>query len=165
MELVTPGIGILFWMLLSFSVVLFILGKFAWKPILNSLKERENSIDEALSSAQKAKEEMSKIKSENEVILAEAAAQRDKMLKEAKDIKEQIIRDAKELATGEATKLIENAKVEIENQKLAALAEIKNVVASLSVDIAEKVIGRELENKSQQMAYIEDSLKKINLNK
>jgi F-type H+-transporting ATPase subunit b len=164
MELVTPGIGLVFWMLLSFSIVLFILKKFAWKPILKMIKDREESIDSALKMADKAKEEMTKLQSDNERIIAEARKERDNLLKEAREIKEKIIADAKNQAGVEANKLIENAKTSIHSEKMAALSEIKNQIAFLSVDIAEKILKKELSSDSRQKEYIESLIKDVNLN-
>ncbi|MCX6258326.1 MAG: F0F1 ATP synthase subunit B [Bacteroidia bacterium] len=164
MELVTPGIGLLFWMLLSFSIVVFILGKFAWKPILNALKEREESIRNELGSAENAREEMKKLQADNEKILLEARIERDKLLKEAREAKEQIIAEAKVRATEEAGKLIGIARQNIENEKASAITEIKNIAANLSLDIAEKILRKELAGDEEQKKYVESLLKEINLN-
>jgi len=164
MELVTPGIGLVFWMLLSFSIVFIILKKFAWKPILKMIKEREESIDGALKMADKAKEEMAKLQSDNERILAEARKERDNLLKDAREVKEKIIAEAKTQAGVEANKLIENAKAAIHGEKIAALSEIKNQIAYLSVDIAEKILQKELSSDLRQKEYIESLVKDINLN-
>ena len=154
MNLVTPDIGLLFWMLVSFSIVLLLLKKFAWKPILNSLKERETSISDALDMARKTKEEMNALKADNERILAEARNERDMMLKEARDTKESIINDAKVKASAEADRLVAAARQAIENEKMAAITELKNQVATLSVDIAEKMLKEELSNPEKQKQLI-----------
>jgi F-type H+-transporting ATPase subunit b len=164
MELVTPGIGLVFWMLLTFSIVLIILKKYAWKPVLKMIKDREESIDSALKMADKAKEEMAKLQSDNEKILAEARKERDSLLKEAREIKDKIIAEAKNQAGVEANKLIENAKASIHGEKIAALSEIKNQIAFLSVDIAEKILQKELSSDLRQKEYIESLIKDINLN-
>jgi F-type H+-transporting ATPase subunit b len=164
MELVKPGLGLIFWMTLTFSLVLFILSKFAWKPIVKALDERERSIEDALSKAEMAKAEMAKLISENEDLLKEARLERDSILKEAKEIKDQIINDAKDQAKTEGAKLIEKAKDEITNQKLAAMAEIKNQVSSLSLAIAEKVLRKQLEDQDKQQALVNDLLKEVKLN-
>lgn len=164
MELITPGIGLVFWMLLTFTLVLLILKKYAWKPILNMIKEREESIDGALKMADKAKEDMAKLQSDNEKILAEARKERDTLLKDAREMKEKIINEAKGQASIEANKLIENAKASINSEKMAALSEIKNQIAFLSVDIAEKIIKKELSSDLRQKEYIENLVKDINLN-
>ena len=164
MELVTPGIGLIFWMLLSFSIVFYVLQRFAWKPVLKMIKEREESIDGALKMADKAKEEMAKLQSDNERILAEARKERDNLLKDAREVKEKIIAEAKTQAGVEANKLIENAKASIHSGKIAALSEIKNQIAFLSVDIAEKILQKELSSDLRQKEYIESLIKDINLN-
>jgi F-type H+-transporting ATPase subunit b len=164
MELVTPGIGLLFWMLISFSIVLLILKKFAWKPILNALKERENSIKEELESAKKAHEEMDLLKADNEKIVMEARSERDRMLKDAREAKEQIIAEAKIKASGETEKLIEIARLNIQNEKEAAITEIKNQVVYLSLNIAEKILNRELKDREEQRKFVESLLKEISLN-
>lgn len=163
MELVTPGIGLLFWMALSFSIVFFILKKFAWKPIINALKERETSIAEALNSAQEARKEVEGLKTDNEKILAEARHEKELILKEARDIKEKIIAEAKEQANVEAQKHIENARLIIQNEKAAAINEIKQQVAELSVSIAEKVIRKELSDKKEQETLVDNLLKDVKL--
>jgi F-type H+-transporting ATPase subunit b len=164
MELVTPGIGLLFWMLISFSIVLLILKKFAWRPILNALKERENSIKEELESAKKAHEEMDLLKADNEKIVMEARSERDRMLKDAREAKEQIIAEAKIKASGETEKLIEIARLNIQNEKEAAITEIKNQVVYLSLNIAEKILNRELKDREEQRKFVESLLKEISLN-
>jgi F-type H+-transporting ATPase subunit b len=161
MKLVTPDIGLLFWMLVSFSIVLFLLKKYAWKPILNSLKERETSIADALDMARKTKEEMNALKADNERILAEARNERDIMLKEARDTKESIINDAKVKASSEADRLITMARQAIENEKMAAITELKNQVAVLSVDIAEKILKEELSNPEKQKQLIKAFLGEV----
>jgi len=155
MGLVTPGIGLVFWMLLSFSIVLYVLKKFAWKPILQALKEREESIENALSAAKNAKEEMTRLQSDNEQIILEAKKEREKLLKEAREIREIILGDAKKQAIVEGNKLIENARQTIQAEKAAALNEIKNQIATLSVQIAEKILQEELakDKKQQDILY------------
>jgi len=164
MELVTPGLGLVFWMLLSFTIVMVILKTFAWKPILKSLKDREDFIDGALKSADKAKAEMESLQASNEKILQEARNERDKLIAEAREVKEKIIGDAKGLATIEGNKIIETARINIQNEKNAAMIEIKNLVATLSIDIAEKILEKELKNDQDQKDLINNLLKEINLN-
>lgn len=164
MELLNPGIGLLFWMSLSFGIVFFILKKFAWKPILNALKEREQSIDSALKSADKAKAEMAEMQADNQRIMKEAQHEKDQLLKEAKEIKNKIISDAKSEASEEARKLIEDAKKAIENEKATALNEIKKQVADLSISIAEKVLEKELSDKNNQEKMVDDMLSNLKLN-
>lgn len=164
MELVTPGIGLVFWMLLSFSVVLFLLKKFAWKPILNMLHERESSIEKALQSAERAKEEMARLQADNDKILNEAKAEREKLIKEARETKERIISEAKEEAQKEALRITENARLSIEQEKKNAMKEIKNQVASLSVEIAEKILRKELSSEVKQKSLVDGLISDMKLN-
>ena len=161
MKLVTPDIGLLFWMLVSFSIVLFLLKKYAWKPILNSLKERESSIAEALNSAKRAKEEMATLKSENEKLLVQARAERDVILKEARDIKDSIIIEARSKATSEADRLLQIAREAIQNEKMAAITDLKNQVATLSIDIAEKILKEELSSPEKQKQLVQSFLGEV----
>lgn len=164
MELVTPAIGLLFWMVISFGIVFFLLKKYAWKPILDMLKERETSIQDALDAAQRAKQEMANLKSDNERILMEARNDRDIMLKEARETKDAIINEAKSKASVEADRLIKIAREAIQNEKMAAITELKNQVATLSIDIAEKVIKNQLANDDKQKALVAELLKDVKLN-
>ena len=156
--------GLFFWQLIILLIVIFILGKFAWKPIINALEEREKGISDALASAEKAKLEMARLTNENEQLLKEAREERDIILKEAKDLKDKIVSEAKESAQVEGAKIIESAKREIEDQKLKALAEVKNQVSTLSLDIARKVLSKEFEDQSKQEALVSDLLKDVKLN-
>lgn len=164
MGLVTPGLGLIFWMTLAFLVVWIGLGKFAWPAILNTIKEREESIDTALKSAEKAREEMAQLQSENEAILKQAREERDVILKEAKEIKDKMIADAKGQAQTEADKIVTSARENIESEKSAAMAVIKNHVATLSVDIAEKILKSELSDASKQKQLVDNLLDDIKLN-
>lgn len=164
MELVKPGIGLIFWMVITFSILLFILAKFAWKPIMTALRERESNIENALASAQKAKEEMAALTATNEKMLAEARIERDKLLKEARETKDAIINEAKTRAGSEADRLIASARQTIQNEKMAAINELKNQVASMSIEIAEKILRHELANDEKQKALIGTLLKDVNLN-
>lgn len=164
MELLRPELGTIFWMLLSFLTILFVLGKYAWKPILRMLKDRETSIADALSAADRAREEMAKLQADNDRVLAEARRERDQMLKEAREVKDKIIAEAKEQAQIEAAKMVENAKLAIENEKAAALSEIKVKVTNLSVSIAEKILAKELSDKSKYEDFVNQSLKDLKLN-
>ncbi len=164
MELVKPDFGLVFWMTVSFLIVVFILRKFAWGPILTSLKERENSINDALNSAKKAKEEVSNMKAENERILQEARNERDKMLKDARDTKDAIVNEARTKAQVEGDRIVTIARETIQNEKLAAIAELKNQVATLSIEIAEKVIRQQLAGDDKQKALVNDLLKDVKLN-
>jgi len=161
MELITPGIGLLFWMLVMFSIVLFILKKFAWKPILKALKDRETSIRDALMSADTAKKEMEKLKADNEVIMAEARAEKEKIVQEAKQIREKLIGDAKNDAAEEAKKLLKSARIDIENEKVAAIQEVKNKVAELSIEIAEKILREKLADTAEQRSMIDRLVKDV----
>lgn len=163
MELVTPEIGLVFWTTISFLVLFFILAKFAWKPIMGAIDDRERSIEDALLKAEAAKEEMSRLTSENESLLKQARAERDLILSEAKKVKDQMIADAKETAQKEGSRQIELARIEINNQKAIALAEVKNQVAALSLEIAEKVLRKQLEDQTKQDALVADLLKEVKL--
>ena len=164
MRLLTPEFGLIIWTLLAFIIVLLILKKFAWKPILNSLKERETTIADSLATAEKVKAEMSQLKSENEALLAKAREERGQLLKEARDTKERIISEAKEQAKIEANKIVVDAQAAIQQQKMAALTEVKNQVGSLVIEVAEKVLRRELGNKSEQESYIKQLAEEVKLN-
>lgn len=164
MELVTPGIGLIFWTTLTFIILLVILKKAAWAPILSVVKERETSIKDALASAENARSEMAALQADNERILKEARAERDEMLKEARDMKSNIISEAKNSAKDEADKMIASAKAVIENEKAAAISELKNSVGALSIDIAEKVLKSELKDAEKQNAFISEMLKDVKLN-
>ena len=163
MSLINPGFGPIFWMTLALLVVLIILKKYAWKPIMNALKERENSIEESLQAAQKARDEMKDLKLDNEKLLREAKDERDAILREARKIKDKIIDEAKDRASAEAANIVESAKLRIENEKKAAVVEIKNLIAAASIEIAEKVLREELKDKKRQTAYVESILKETRL--
>ena len=164
MGLVTPDFGLVFWMVITFLIVLFLLKKFAWRPILDSLKEREDSIEGALKSAEQARDEMAKLQADNAQILQAAKAEREIMLKEARDVKEQIISDAKQAANLEAEKILISAKAQIESEKASALNEIRKEVVSISIEIAEKVIRENLKSDSKQIAFADKLMKDIQLN-
>lgn len=164
MDLVTPGIGLIFWTTLIFFLLLIILRAFAWKPILNAVKNREASIKSALDSAEKARDDMKKLLAKNEEILQKARAERDILLKEAREVKEQIINEAKEKAQQEAARLMENARLSIKNEKTAAIAEIKAQVAVLSVDIAEKILREKLSQSKEQSALITRLIDDVKIN-
>lgn len=164
MDLLNPALGLFSISLLIFIIVFLILKKFAWKPILSVLKEREVSISDAIASAERVKEEMAQMKAEHEHVLAEAKAERSKILKEAKDAKDQIISEAKTQAQAEAKKIISEAYTAIENQKMAALTDVKNQVGNLVVEVAEKVLRRELSEKPAQENYVKQLAEEIKLN-
>lgn len=154
MDLLIPSFGLIIWTFLAFFILLFILKKFAWKPILKSLKDRENGIADALATAENAKAEIAQFKNENEVMMARAREERAEMLKEAKITKDRIIGEAKEQAKVEANKIIADAQEAINNQKMAALTDVKNQVGNLVVEVAEKVLRRELTNRAEQESFI-----------
>lgn len=164
MDLVTPDVGLLFWTVISFFVLLFLLRKFAWKPIVGTVDDREASIREALESAEKARLEMQNLTADNERILKEARVERETMLKEAREIKAKMISDAKDEAQTQANKMIEQAQIAIASEKKSAMAELKNHVAGLSVDIAEKMVREELSNKDKQLKLVENMLGEAKLN-
>jgi len=164
MDIVQPAIGLIFWTLISFIILLVILGKFAWKPILGAVTERERSIEEALSKAEAAKDEMARLTGENEELLKQARAERDLILREAKHVKDQIIGEAKDAAQKEGARMIEKARIEIDNQTAIAMAGVKEQVASLSIEIAEKILRKQFEDKQKQEDLVEDLLKKVKLN-
>ncbi len=164
MELVTPGIGLLFWMLLSFSIVLFVLKKFAWKPILQALKNREDTIEGALKAADNARAEMAQLKANNDKILEETKAERENMIGEARQLKEKMIADARESAKDEAAKITAKAMAEIENQKNAMINDMKDQIAVLSVEIAEKILRETLAQDKKQQKYVADLIDKLKLN-
>jgi F-type H+-transporting ATPase subunit b len=164
MELISPDLGTIFWTTIAFLFVLLILRKFAWRPILTFLKEREFSIENALQAAEKARKEMSKLQLDNEKIIAEAKSERDKIIKEARDTKESIIEEATEQAVNESKKLIEKARISIQNEKINAMKEIKNQVSVLSVEIAAKILQKKLSIDKEHQELIEKSLRDIKLN-
>ena len=164
MGLFTPNPGTIFWMVIIFGIVLFILKKFAWKPILNALKDREESIATALNSADEARKAVEGLKADNDKIIAEARKEKDLILKGAIEIKGKIIDEAKEKANLEVQKSIENARQQIQTEKIAAINDIKKQVAELSVMIAEKVIKKELGNKGEQEKLVNGLVDEIKLN-
>ncbi|WP_299883756.1 F0F1 ATP synthase subunit B [uncultured Lacinutrix sp.] len=164
MDLITPGFGLVFWTAVTFIFLLVILRKFAWKPILGAVSDREEGIKNALASAENARKEMENLTADNERILQEARAEREAMLKDAREMKNKMISDAKDEAQAQASKMIEQAQAAIESEKKAAMAELKSHVAGLSVDIAEKVVRQELSNKDKQLALVESMLGDAKLN-
>ena len=164
MEIVSPGIGLILWMTLSFTVLIFILRRFAWIPILKSLRDRENTIDEALNQANQAREEMKTLKAGNEQLLREAQEERNVILRDARKIKDDIIEEAKAKASEEANNIVENAKERIENEKMAAMTELKNQIASISINIASKILERELSDKGKHDEYVKKLIENAKLN-
>jgi F-type H+-transporting ATPase subunit b len=164
MDLLTPDLGLFLWNLLAFLILFFILKATAWKPILKSLDEREKGIADSLATAERIKAEMAQMKSENEALLAKAREERALLLKEARDTKDKIINEAKGQAKVEAGKIIADARIAIEQQKMAALTDVKNQVGTLVVEVAEKILRRELANKSEQENYIRQLSNEVKLN-
>jgi F-type H+-transporting ATPase subunit b len=163
MDLVTPEVGLVFWTTISFVILLVLLRLFAWKPILDAVAERENSIEKALLRAEAAEESITHLKEENEILLKQARAERDAILHEAAHIKNQIIGDAKEAAHKEGARQIELARLEINNLKAAAMADVKNQVAVLSIDIAEKILRKQFEDQQKQNELVKELLNEVNL--
>ena len=164
MSLINPGFGLVIWMTLAFGILLWVLAKFAWPAIMVALAEREKSIEEALLSAEKARQAMEELKLGNEDLIREAKDERDNILKEARSLKDKMINDAKDKAQVVADSIVENARERIESEKKAALVEIKNIIASYSIEIAEKILREELKDKKRQTAYVEKLLKETSLN-
>jgi F-type H+-transporting ATPase subunit b len=162
--LLNPDLGMLFWTFVAFIIVLFILKKFAWKSILDNLKERETNIADSIATAERVKAEMAQLQNENEALLAKAREERATMLKEAKETKDKIVAEAKEQAKVEANRIVAEAQQSINNQKMAALTEVKNMVGNLVVEVSEKVLRRELANKNEQEKYIRDLSDAVKLN-
>lgn len=164
-SLTTPAVGTLFWSALIFILFFLILTKFAWKPILAAVKERDEMIKGSLESAARAREEMLKLQSDNESILRKAREEREDILKEAREVRDKLIAEAKDKASEEAGKLIEKARAGIENEKQKALSEIHDQVATLSVDIASKLLGEKLSPSGEQSKLIDKYLKDIDFKK
>ncbi len=163
MGLLTPGVGLLFWMFLTFAILLFILGKFGWPVIMKMMKEREENIKHSLEAADRAKEEMKQLQCSNEQLLKQAQEERDEMLHQTKLLKEQIISEAKLQAQSEAQRIILAAKEEINYEKLHAMTELKNEIANLSIEIAEDLLKHELSDKKKSNEIIEERISKIKL--
>jgi F-type H+-transporting ATPase subunit b len=164
MELLLPKLGLIFWTLLAFVIVFYILAKYAWKPILKSLNEREKNISDAILSTEIVKKEMAELKNENELLLAKARAERTIMMREAKETRDKIISEAKEQARMETNKIIASAQDAINQQKMAAITDLKNQVGNLVVEVSEKVLRRELNNKEEQEKYIQQLAANVELN-
>lgn len=152
--LVKPELGLVIWMTVTFLIVLFVLGKYAWKPILKAVHDREGNIADSIATAEKVRLEMAQLKNENEALLAQAREERAVMLREAKATKDKIINDSREEAKVLAAKIIADAQASINNQKMAALTDLKNQVGNLVIEVSEKVLRRELGNKAEQETYI-----------
>lgn len=164
MDLITPGIGLIFWMTIIFTLLVVLLAKFAWKPLLGAVTDRSDAIENSLKEAEKAREEVRLLSARNEEILKEAKEERNNILREANKVKEEIIADARVDAQNQAAKIMADAKEDIETQKLAVIADMKNAAAGLALEIAEKVIAKELSAKGDQEKFISELASKANLN-
>jgi len=164
MSLVMPDFGLLFWMVLSFSILMWILAKFAWKPILQGLSAREDSIDKALQSAELAKKEMLNLQAGNEKLLRETMMEREKIVKEARELKDSIVREAKNQAVIEADRVMEEAKAAIARERAQAVNEMKSVISSFSLEIAEKILKEHLSDNKKQKDLVNNYLDNIKLN-
>jgi F-type H+-transporting ATPase subunit b len=164
MQLLTPSFGLLIWTLLAFLIVFFVLRKYAWGPILNSLNERERGIADSLESAKRVRAEMVQLKSDNEDLMNRAREERSIMLKEAKEMKDRIVAEAKEQAKADAARIIADAQQAIQAQKMAAITEVKNQVGKLVVEISEKVLRKELSGKEAQEQHIQGLVNEVKLN-
>lgn len=162
--MLSAGLGTIIWTSVAFLVVVFLLKKMAWGPILETLRERENEIEQSLKAAEEAKRQMEELKSDNEKLIKEARLERDQILKQAKEAKEAMISEAKSKAKEEADKLIANAKATIDTEKKAALTELKNSVAGIALEIAEKVVKERLSDDAKQVELVNTLVKDININ-
>jgi F-type H+-transporting ATPase subunit b len=158
MDIVTPGFGLIFWTTLTFFLLLFLLAKFAWRPILQAVQDREESINAALKAAESAKSEVAALQNSNEQFLKEAREAREAMLKEARSMRDKTIADAKEAASEEASKVLELARIQIDNEKKAAMAEVKNQVAQLAIDMSERILRAELKDAEAQRALVDRAM-------
>jgi len=164
MDLVTPGLGLIVWTTLVFLILVFLLGKFAWKPILNAVHAREEAIDQALKQAEAARAEMGKLQASNEQLLKQAREEREAIVKEGRAMRDAMIAEAKAAASAEAAKILESARTQIHQEKMAAVTELKNQVAQLAIDMAEKVLRAELAQPEVAKANVERDIKDLNLN-
>ena len=164
MGLVMPDFGLLFWMVISFSLLMWLLKKFAWMPILKALSAREDSIEKALQLADLAKSEMLKLQAGNEKLLKEAMLEREKIVKEAREMKDSIVREAKNLAVAESNRVIEEAKAAIARERAEAVNEMKSVISSFSLEIAEKILKEHLSDNKKQKDLVNNYLENIKLN-
>jgi len=162
--LVLPDIGLVFWNTIAFLILLIVLGKFAWKPMLKAIAERESGIEEALLRADKMKAEIAAMQNENEALLAKAREERAGMIKDAKETADKMVSEAKDKAKQEYDRIISDAQLAITQQKNAALTDVKNQVGSLVVEVAEKILRKELSNKAEQESYIKQIAEGVKLN-
>ena len=164
MGIVTPGFGLIFWTTLTFFLLLFLLAKFAWKPILKAVQDREGAIDLALKAAEVAKAEMASLQSNNEQLLKQTREEREQILKEARVLRDKTIADAKTAASEEAAKVLESARIQINNEKMAAMTEVKNQVAQLAIDMSERILRAELKDAAAQKAMVDRAMQDVKLN-
>ena len=164
MKLLTPDLGLFIWNLVAFLIVFLILKKFAWKPILKSLKERETGIADSLATAEKVKLEMTQLKSDNETLLVKAREERAALIRDAKDVADKMVSEAKEKARTEYDRIVGDAQSAINQQKMAAITDLKNQVGNLVIEVSEKVLRRELGNKAEQEKYIKELANEVKLN-
>jgi F-type H+-transporting ATPase subunit b len=164
MKLLTPDLGLFIWNLIAFVIVFLILKKFAWKPILQSLKDRETNIAGSLATAEKVKLEMTQLKSDNEALLIKAREERAAMIKDAKDIADKMVEDARDKAKNEYDRILADAQSSIQQQKMAAITDLKNQVGNLVIEVSEKILRRELNNKTEQEKYIKELADQVKLN-
>ncbi|HEX7015570.1 MAG TPA: F0F1 ATP synthase subunit B [Cyclobacteriaceae bacterium] len=164
MDLLTPGIGLIFWQTLVFLLLVFVLGKLAWKPILNSLKERDDSIQQALETAERARQEMATLKADNEILLKQAREERDKILRESREVAIRMKEEAQQEARNAADKIIADARAAIDVEKQAALREVKIQVASFALEIAERLLKKNLSTDNEQKELVRNYLEELKLN-
>lgn len=162
--LVLPDLGLIVWTTLAFLILMFVLGKFGWKPIMKAISEREQGINDSLATAEKVRAEMAQLKSDNEILLVQAREERAQILKEAKEIKDRMINEAKDQAKDAASKIMADTQQAIENQKMAAIIDLKNQIGHMVVEVSEKILRRELANKTEQENYIKELTDEIKMN-
>jgi len=162
--LVLPDLGLVVWSTLAFLILMFVLGKFGWKPIMKAIHEREQGINDSLATAERVRAEMAQLKSDNEILLVQAREERAQILKEAKEIKDRMINEAKDQAKEAAAKIMAETQLAIENQKMAAVTDLKNQVGHMVIEVSEKILRRELANKADQEHYIKQLTDEIRLN-
>jgi F-type H+-transporting ATPase subunit b len=164
MDLINPDIGLIIWMTISFLILLFLLGKFAWKPVLKMLNEREEKINAALNEANLAREQMKQLTADNERLLMEAKEERDAILNEARKVSQKMYEDAKAKAQEESQRILASAKDDINVEKQKALTDIRNMIAEISLEIAEKVVEHELSDKQKHQQYVNNRIEKLTFN-
>lgn len=163
-SLTTPGFGLIFWTTLTFLLLVFVLGKFAWKPILKTVKDREQSIEDALKQAEKAREEMSKLQSDHEKLVKEAKAERDNILKEAKETKDRVVADAENAAKEKAAAVMEKANQDILREREQAFKELRKEVATIAIEAATKILRKELSDPKASEALVNEYLGEAKMN-